>query len=188
MIGTIFLFAAALTTSSTEEPGNPRVTVETSHGSFVLELFPDAAPATVDNFLQYVRDGFYDETVFHRVIPGFMVQGGGFTEELAKKSTRPPIENEADNGLANERGTVAMARTGDPHSATAQFFVNLVDNAYLNHRSKDPRGWGYTVFARVADGMDAVDAIANVPTATRQGMQNVPTEPVVIESAKIVEP
>ena len=188
MIASILFAAAALAEPSPAEDPKPRIAFETNLGRFVVELFPEAAPRTVENVLQYVEDGFYDGTVFHRVIPGFMIQGGGFTEDLAKKSTRSPVPNEADNGLANARGTVAMARTGDPHSATAQFFVNLVDNAYLDHRSKDDRGWGYTVFGRVVEGMEVVDGIAGVPTATRSGMQNVPKDAVVIESARVVEP
>jgi len=182
------LLAAAATVASSADDEAPRVEIATDRGTFVVELFVDRAPATVENFLRYVEDGFYDRTVFHRVIPGFMIQCGGFDQNLAKKPTRAPIENEADNGVANRRGTLAMARTGDPHSATAQFFVNLVDNAYLDHRGRDAQGWGYAVFGRVVAGMETVDAIAGVPTGTRAGMQNVPLEPVVIEKARRVEP
>ena len=187
MIASILLAAAATVASSADDEA-PRVEIATDRGTFVVALFADRAPATVENFLRYVEDGFYDGTVFHRVIPGFMIQGGGFDESLAKKPTRAPIENEADNGVANRRGTLAMARTGDPHSATAQFFVNLVDNAYLDHRGRDAQGWGYAVFGRVVAGMETVDAIAAVPTGTRAGMQNVPLDPVVIEKARRVEP
>ncbi len=167
-------------------PG-PRVQVETSKGSFVIELAADKAPVTVANFLQYVRSGFFDGTVFHRVIPGFMVQGGGFTADLERKAARPPIANEAANGLSNLRGTVAMARTGEVDSATSQFFVNLVDNTYLDHRDGTPRGFGYCVFGRVVEGMDVVDAIAAVPTGTVHGLANVPLEPVVIKRITVLE-
>lgn len=142
----------------------PGVLIQTSKGDIQVELDPERAPKTVENFLAYVDAGFYDGTIFHRVIPDFMIQGGGFTPDYAKKPTRDPIANEADNGLANERGTIAMARTGDPHSATAQFFINHKDNAFLDHSAKDARGWGYAVFGKVTAGMDVVDAIATAPT------------------------
>ena len=160
---------------------NPKVLIETSKGPITLELYPDKAPATVENFLAYVDSGFYEGTVFHRVIDGFMIQGGGYTESMERKETRGPIQNEADNGLKNERGTVAMARTGDPHSATAQFFINHKDNVFLDHTRKDARGWGYTVFGRVTQGMDTVDAIASEATGMRAGMKDVPSTPIVIE-------
>ena len=172
----------------------PVVDVTTNLGSFAIELDADAAPVTVESFLRYVEDGFYDGTVFHRVIPGFMVQGGGFTADLARKATRDPIVNEADNGLSNTRGTVAMARTRAPHSATCQFFVNLVDNSRLDFQAPQPGGFGYCVFGRIVEGMDVVDAIAAVPTDDAMGtrpdgspspMQNVPTKPVVIESIRV---
>jgi peptidyl-prolyl cis-trans isomerase B (cyclophilin B) len=134
-----------------------------------------------------VRSGHYDGTVFHRVIPNFMVQGGGFTAEMSQKPTREPIENEADNGLKNEKGTLAMARTMQPHSASAQFFINTTDNKFLDHTGKNPQGWGYAVFGKVVDGMDVVAAIEKVPTGSRGGHQDVPVEPVVIRSAKVVE-
>jgi peptidyl-prolyl cis-trans isomerase B (cyclophilin B) len=153
----------------------------------VLELDAAHAPKSVENFLAYVRAGHYDGTVFHRVIAGFMIQGGGFDEKMAQRGTRPSIENEADNGLKNKRGTVAMARTNDPHSASAQFFVNTVDNGFLDHQSKDARGWGYAVFGRVVEGMDVVDAIAQVKTGNRGPFQDVPLEPVVIRKASVVE-
>lgn len=141
-----------------------QVRMETSLGAIVIELNPEKAPTTVENFLGYVDQGFYDGTIFHRVIRGFMVQGGGFTTEYEKKSTAAPIQNEADNGLKNTRGTIAMARTSAPHSATAQFFVNHADNAFLNHTSPSGRGWGYAVFGKVVEGMDVVDRIAETPT------------------------
>ena len=171
----------------------PRVTLNTSQGEIVIELNQEQAPATAANFLEYVDAGFYDGTVFHRVIRGFMIQGGGFTLDgeqngLQQKKTRAPIRNEADNGLENRRGTIAMARTGNPHSATAQFFINLVDNRSLNHSGKTPRGWGYTVFGELVAGLDTVDRIAGVATGSPrlhgQPARNVPKEPVVIESAR----
>ena len=156
------------------------IRMETSHGTITLELDAENAPKTVANFLDYVRDEFYDNTIFHRVIPNFMIQGGGFYSGLVQKQTRAAVENEADNGLANQRGTIAMARTMDPHSATAQFFINLRDNDFLNHSGKNPQGWGYCVFGRVVDGMDVVDRIAGVSTG-RHGMHDdVPREDVTI--------
>lgn len=160
------------------------VKLETSMGNIVIELNEQAAPVTVKNFLGYVEAGFYDDTIFHRVIPGFMVQGGGFTEQMAKKETRDPIINEARNGPSNIRGSVAMARTNDPDSATAQFFVNHSDNDFLNY--VDNKSAGYAVFGKVTEGMDVVDTIASVETTTRNGMENVPVEPVIIISAKVV--
>ena len=183
----ILLFVMVAAGARAESNGLTHVALETSKGTILLELDSERAPGTVENFLAYVDSGFYDGTVFHRVIPDFMNQGGGFTPDLALKPTREPIRNEADNGLTNEIGTIAMARKPDPHSATAQFFINTKDNAYLNHVSKDPRGYGYTVFGRVIDGMDAVNAISAVSTATRNGMGNVPVEPVMINSARRVE-
>ena len=162
---------------------NPSVALDTNHGRIVLELYADKAPKTVENFLAYVSAGFFDGTLFHRVIPGFMIQGGGFDAQQRQKPTNSPIQNEADNGVANARGTVAMARTGDPHSATAQFFINLKDNGFLNHSGKNPQGWGYTVFGKVTEGMDAVDRIAKVRTAPGKISEAVPAEAVVIEKA-----
>lgn len=162
-----------------------RVLMKTSLGDITLELYGDKAPQTVENFLVYVDDGFYDGTIFHRVIGGFMIQGGGLGPDMQKKSTREPVENEANNGLKNVRGSIAMARTGDPHSATAQFFINHSDNESLDYPSRD--GWGYTVFGRVVDGMDVVDAIAEVPTSSRGGRRDVPDETVLIQSAKRVD-
>ncbi len=166
---------------------NPQVEVETSKGTIVIEVYPEKAPKTVDNFLRYVRWGQYDDTIFHRVIPDFMIQGGGFTPKMKKKLTEMPVENEADNGLKNDRGTIAMARTPDPHSATAQFFINTNNNGSLNHRSKTPQGWGYTVFGKVIKGMDVVDAISKVKTGSKAGMKNVPIEDVVIIEAVMKE-
>ena len=160
------------------------VKLETSMGDIVIELDAQAAPVTVKNFLGYVEEGFYDGKIFHRVIPGFMIQGGGFTEELRRKETRDPIVNEAGNGLKNERGTIAMARTSDPDSATAQFFINHTDNDFLDYVGD--RNPGYAVFGRTIEGMDVVDAIASVKTSTQKGMDDVPVEPVTIISAEVV--
>ncbi len=162
----------------------PRVALETNHGTIVLELDQEKAPITVANFLQYAERGWYDGTIFHRVMDSFMIQGGGFTPDMQQKITRPPIRNEADNGLLNDRGTAAMARTEDPDSATAQFFINLEDNAFLN-REEAHDGVGYAVFGRVVEGMEVVDAIAKVKTASRSGHQNVPVETVTLISAKV---
>jgi peptidyl-prolyl cis-trans isomerase B (cyclophilin B) len=163
---------------------NPRVLLDTSKGEIILELFPAKAPDTVNNFLNYVDAKFYDGTIFHRVIPNFMIQGGGFADDMEQKSTQTPIKNEADKGLDNDRGTIAMARTNEPHSATAQFFINTVNNDFLNHKSKTAQGWGYAAFGKVIEGMDTVDAISAVKTATRGSYSDVPVEPVVIISAR----
>ena len=168
------------------EPAHPQVLLETSKGNITLELYPDKAPKTVENFLQYVKSGFYDGTIFHRVIPGFMVQGGGFTPDMTQKPTKPPVQNEADNRLANDRGTIAMARTNDPNSATAQFFINHKDNAFLNFTAKTAAGWGYCVFGKVTEGMDVVDAIAKVPTGRKAGMGDVPSQDILIKKATVV--
>jgi len=162
---------------------NPLVLLETSSGDILLELFPEQAPETVKNFLHYVDDGFYTQTIFHRVIPGFMIQGGGMTMKMEEKTTRPPIPNEAANGLANERGTVAMARTSDPHSATAQFFINAVDNDFLNHSAPTAQGFGYCVFGRVQEGMDVVDKILKVKTRTVGVHSDVPVDMILIAGA-----
>jgi peptidyl-prolyl cis-trans isomerase B (cyclophilin B) len=156
------------------------VTLETSHGNITIELNAEKAPETVKNFLNYVNDGYYDGTIFHRVIPNFMVQGGGFMPGMVEKRPEAPIKNEADNGLANDRGSIAMARTNDPHSATAQFFINHNDNGFLNHTAPSGSGWGYCVFGKVTDGMDVVDAIAAVSTGTTNGHGDVPVETVTI--------
>jgi peptidyl-prolyl cis-trans isomerase B (cyclophilin B) len=160
------------------------VILHTSHGAITLELDAKRAPKSVANFLAYVRAGHFDNTLFHRVIDGFMIQGGGFAPDFTQKPTRAPVENEATNGLKNARYTVAMARTSDPHSATAQFFINVADNAFLDHRSPDPKGWGYCVFGRVVAGTDVVDHIKGLPTANRGFHQDVPSENVVIERAE----
>jgi cyclophilin family peptidyl-prolyl cis-trans isomerase len=165
---------------------DPRVELKTNQGAIVLELYQSKAPKTVANFLQYVKDGHYNGTVFHRVIDGFMVQGGGFDKDMKQKPTRAPIENEAANGLKNEYGTIAMARTPDPHSASAQFFINVKNNEFLNFREASPQGYGYAVFGKVVSGMEIVDKIAKVPTGNAGPHQNVPRDPVVIESATIV--
>lgn len=159
------------------------VIFKTNFGDIKIELDFEKAPKTAANFKQYVQEGFYDGVIFHRVINGFMVQGGGFEPGMKEKATREPIENEADNGLKNEEGTLAMARTMDPHSASAQFFINVKDNDFLNHSSKSMQGWGYAVFAKVSDGMDVVEKIKAVPTTSKAGHQDVPAEDVVIEKA-----
>jgi peptidyl-prolyl cis-trans isomerase B (cyclophilin B) len=162
---------------------HPKVVLETSKGKIVLELSADKAPQTVKNFLAYLDAGFYNNTIFHRVIPNFMIQGGGFTADMQKKQTRDPIRNEAGNGLPNRRGTIAMARTPNAHSATAQFFINTKDNDFLNHTGKTPQGWGYAVFGRVLDGMSVVDNISKVKTVTRGGFRDMPATPIVITRA-----
>jgi peptidyl-prolyl cis-trans isomerase B (cyclophilin B) len=163
------------------------VKLHTSMGDITLELDAQKAPSTVENFLQYVRSGFYDNTVFHRVINGFMIQGGGMEPGMHQKDTQAPIRNEADNGLKNENYTVAMARTSNPHSATAQFFINVADNDFLNHTSQTPQGWGYCVFGRVVEGEDVVDRIKAVTTGNRGFHQDVPLEDVVIEKAEEIQ-
>lgn len=163
------------------------ITLHTNMGDIVLELDFDKAPKTAANFKQYAEDGFYDGTIFHRVIDNFMVQGGGMTAEMQEKKTRSSIENEADNGLKNKAGTVAMARTMEPHSATAQFFINVKDNDFLDHRSKDVQGWGYCVFGKVVDGMDTVNKIKSVDTGSAGFHQDVPKEPIVIEKVTVAE-
>jgi peptidyl-prolyl cis-trans isomerase A (cyclophilin A) len=163
---------------------DPQVDVRTSAGTIRIELYPEKAPKTVENFLQYLKDGHYNGTVFHRVIPGFMIQGGGMTRDLAQKPTRKPVPIESRNGLKNDIGWLAMARTSDPNSATSQFFINLAANGFLNYPGQD--GNGYTVFGKVVDGMDVVNKIAAVPTGNKAGHQNVPQQPVVIESMTVV--
>ncbi|SDH79451.1 peptidylprolyl isomerase [Pseudomonas panipatensis] len=162
------------------------IKLHTNHGVITLELFEDKAPETVANFKEYVKSGHYDNTVFHRVINNFMIQGGGFEPGMKQKSTRAPIKNEANNGVANKIGTVAMARTMEPHSASAQFFINVADNDFLNHSAPTVQGWGYCVFGQVVDGMDVVNKIKAVPTTMRAGHQDVPSEDVIIEKAEIV--
>lgn len=160
-----------------------KVLLETSKGNITIELNEEKAPATVANFLKYVNEGFYNGTIFHRVIPNFMVQGGGFTPGMVQKDVSAPIKNEADNGLSNVRGSIAMARTSDPHSATAQFFINHKDNGFLDHTAPTGQGWGYCVFGMVTDGMDVVDAITSVSTGNQGGHGDVPTETITIEKA-----
>ncbi len=173
--------------SAIAEDPNPKVILNTSKGQIVLVLYADKAPETVKNFLAYVDAKYYDGTIFHRVIPNFMIQGGGFTADMKRKTTRPPIQNEADKGIKNDRGTIAMARTGDPHSATAQFFINSKDNGFLNHKSKSMQGWGYAAFGRVVEGMKTVDAISAVKTTRRGPYSDVPAEAIVIKSAARVK-
>lgn len=163
------------------------IVLKTNYGPITIELDFDKAPKSAANFMQYARDGFYDGTIFHRVINDFMVQGGGFETGMKQKSNGEPIENEADNGLLNETGTLAMARTSDPHSATSQFFINVSDNQFLNHRDKSNQGWGYAVFARVIDGMDVVNKIKTCETGSKSGHQDVPVTEVVIESTQITD-
>ena len=184
LISMVVVLAVSFSAAAAE---NPKVALETSKGKIVLELYADKAPQTVKNFLTYVDAGYYNGTIFHRVIAGFMIQGGGFTADMKKKSGRKPIRNEADNRVRNERGTIAMARTQAPHSASAQFFINTVDNDFLNHKSKTRPGWGYAVFGRVAEGMTVVDAIAAVKTGTRSGFRDVPIEALVITKASRVK-
>ena len=167
--------------------GNPKVEMETSKGKIVIELAAGKAPETVKNFLNYVDAKYYDGTIFHRVIPNFMIQGGGFTSGMKRKSANAPIKNEADNGLKNDRGTIAMARTGDPHSATAQFFINSINNDFLNHKGKSPQGWGYAVFGKVTAGMEVVDAISAVKTVTRGRFRDVPAETIEIRSVRVLK-
>jgi peptidyl-prolyl cis-trans isomerase B (cyclophilin B) len=162
------------------------IRLHTNHGVIALELDAAKAPKTVENFLAYVKSGHFDNTLFHRVINGFMIQGGGFSPDMKQKSTRAPVENEARNGLKNDKYTIAMARTNDPHSATAQFFINVADNDFLNHSAPTPQGWGYCVFGKVVEGFDVIDAIKAVKT-TRAGMhQDVPAESIVIERAEVI--
>jgi cyclophilin family peptidyl-prolyl cis-trans isomerase len=185
----LLLTSAILGLTSSLGLAGPQVRLDTSLGAITLELAEDQAPKTVENFLDYAREGFYNGTIFHRVIDGFMIQGGGFTADFQQKTTRAPIQNEADNGLKNQRGTIAMARTGDPHSATAQFFINVQDNPALDYRAATTQGWGYTVFGKVIEGMDVVDQIRRVPTGTGGPggrFSDVPVTPVVIESVTLL--
>jgi peptidyl-prolyl cis-trans isomerase B (cyclophilin B) len=183
------LFAAfALVLSFTAAAANPQVEVRTNMGSFVLELYPENAPGTVQNFLQYVKDGHYNGTIFHRVIPGFMIQGGGFTRQFEEKPTRAAIKNEAGNGLRNGVGMVSMARTADPHSATAQFFINVAENPTLDFKAPTTEGYGYTPFGKVVKGMDVVERITKVPTGPgKPPHADVPVKPVIIERIRVIE-
>ncbi|MEO7795380.1 MAG: peptidylprolyl isomerase [Thermoanaerobaculia bacterium] len=195
----ILLFAAALFGSDSPAPApaqaatpapakaaNPRVALETSLGRMVIELDPAMAPKTVENFLGYVKSGFYDGTIFHRVIPGFMIQGGGFTPDMKQKATQAPIPNEADNGLKNRRGTLSMARTSDPGSATSQFFINVNDNKSLDHTAKTAGGWGYAVFAKVVEGIEVADKIVSVKRGNRGQFGDVPETTVEIQKATLL--
>nr|WP_269900301.1 peptidylprolyl isomerase [Paenalcaligenes faecalis] len=191
MIAALSLSTAQATTLSTTQgtdmSTNPHVLLKTNKGDITIELDAEKAPKTVENFLNYVNSGFYNGTIFHRVINNFMVQGGGFEVGMAQKDTNAPVENEANNGLKNDRYTLAMARTNDPHSATAQFFINVADNDFLNHTNPTPNGWGYAVFGKVIAGNEVVDAIKGVKTGSKGFHQDVPVDDVIIESATLVE-
>ena len=183
----LFVFTLIFLTTTNLQAETMSVKMETNKGTIVLELNAGKAPKTVENFLNYVKDGFYDGTIFHRVIGNFMIQGGGFTPDMQQKETQAAIPNEANNGLSNDNGTIAMARTGDPHSATAQFFINVKDNHFLNFTGENPQGWGYAVFGKVTEGMDVVTAIKEVETSNKGHFQDVPVNDVVIEKVTIVE-
>lgn len=183
----VFAICIALSTSMAAWAANPAVEMKTSAGVVMLELYPEKAPKTVANFLQYVQDGFYKGTTFHRVIDEFMIQGGGFDAEMREKPTHAPIQNEADNGLKNAAGTIAMARTPNPHSASAQFFINLKNNVFLDFRSPDPQGYGYCVFGKVTKGFETVQAIAKAPKKSAGMHADVPQQPIVIESMRVVD-
>lgn len=187
---TLFLVSitAVLYADDPNTPYHPQVSIMTSKGEIVVELRPEKAPKTVENFLEYVNSGFYENTIFHRVIKGFMIQGGGLTADLNKKKTRDPIRNEADNCLSNRKYTIAMARTNDPHSATSQFFINTANNTPLDFKNQSQAGWGYCVFGRVIKGMEVVDAIENVKTSSNGMMNDVPVETIVITGAKVLNP
>lgn len=187
LFGALGLALAVLTPVNGLAQDNPVVVIETSMGNITVELNQEKAPISVENFLGYVNDGFYDGTIFHRVIASFMIQGGGFTKDMEKKPTREPIQNEANNGLKNDRGTLAMARTPEINSATAQFFINVKDNDFLNYKGDSPQEYGYAVFGRVTDGMDVVDDIRDVDTGTRGPFQDVPQTPITINSIRVVE-
>ncbi len=185
IISMVIVLGVVLTVGAADQPvGNPKVVLETSRGKIVIELYLQKAPETVVNFLDYVDAKFYDGTIFHRVIPNFMIQGGGFTSDMKRKPGKGPIKNEADRGLKNDRGTIAMARTGDPHSATAQFFINSANNDFLDHKNKTQQGWGYAAFGKVIEGMNVVDTISAVKTTKRGSYRDVPVEEVVIKSAR----
>jgi len=190
-IAAALLFCFAIFSSAQAEQkylnDYPQVELQTNQGNIVIELYPDKAPKSVENFLAYVDKGFYNGTIFHRVIPNFMIQGGGFTPELQKKKTLAPIMNEADNGLRNRIGTVAMARTNDPHSASSQFFINVAQNSFLDFREKTPRAWGYAVFGRVVKGMKVVNQIRQVKTGFRNGLGDVPMETIEIIKARQIK-
>ncbi len=187
IVGAIVLLGLGVFGAGPAEAGNPVVLMKTSLGEITIELDQAKAPESTKNFLSYAKDKAYDGTVFHRVIPNFMIQGGGFDKDMNQKATKPPIKNEAGNELRNLKGTIAMARTGDPNSATSQFFISTKDNAFLDHRDDSPQGYGYAVFGKVVKGMDVVDKIAAVPTTTKMPHQNVPVTSVVIESVTVIE-
>jgi peptidyl-prolyl cis-trans isomerase B (cyclophilin B) len=185
----VILIAGAFIMSNGQSAAvKPRVSIMTSKGEIVVELDSARAPNTVRNFLSYVNDGFYEGTIFHRVIKGFMIQGGGLTADMNKKATREPIKNEATNRLSNRRGTIAMARTGEPHSATAQFFINTVNNDGLDYKNQSMAGWGYCVFGKVIKGMDVVDAIESEPTSSNGMMRDVPVKPILITKTTVITP
>ena len=188
LIGAALSFGTASLAAEEKNMANPVVVMETSQGTIKIELWPDKAPKTVENFLSYVDEKFYDGTIFHRVIANFMIQGGGFTPDMVQKSTHAPVKNEARADVKNLRGTIAMARTGIVDSATAQFFINTVDNAFLDHAGETPRSFGYAVFGKVIDGMDVVDKIRHVAVTNRGPFENVPVEPVIIKSIRRAEP
>lgn len=180
VVATLFAFGLVM-----QADAAPTVEFETSHGNFVVEVYPDKAPKTVENFLTYVKDGFYEDTIFHRVIDRFMIQGGGFTRDMNEKPTRAPIVNESNNGLQNQVGTIAMARTPDPNSATSQFFINIADNQFLNYTSPSPDSIGYCVFGKVVSGMDVIYKIGGLPTTNRDGHADVPIRAIVIKRVKL---
>lgn len=181
------LFITFLVALGTNIHAAPSVVIETSQGNITIELYPEKAPKTVANFIKYVEDDFYSNTIFHRVINNFMIQGGGFEKDLTEKNTRAPIENESSNGLLNELGTIAMARTSDPNSATAQFFINLTNNQFLNYTSPDPEQIGYCVFGKVTAGLDIVKKIGLMPTGSMRGFSDVPVKPIIIRSVKVIK-
>jgi len=202
IVATLVVFAVFATQKKIQAPDTPvkkaanqqptgtktmNISIKTNHGTIVLELYPDKAPITVKNFVDYVESGFFNGTIFHRVIPGFMIQGGGFVPGMSQKETNANIKNEADNGLTNDIGTIAMARTPDPDSASSQFFLNVKDNAFLNYSAPTPQGWGYCVFGKVTEGMDVVQAIEKVATSSAGMHQDVPIEDVIIEEATVIE-
>lgn len=188
LLGIIVFALVSIADADEKKSTNPQVILETTQGEIIIELFPGKAPITVKNFLKYSKAGFYDGTIFHRVIPGFMIQGGGLLPNMKRKEAGVPIWNEADNGLKNAHGTIAMARTSRPHSATAQFFINTVDNSFLDHKDKTSQGWGYAVFGKVIDGIEVVDKISRVKRGNHGGFQDVPVEPVIILYVKELGP
>ncbi len=187
LLSLLFLFTATTAFATEKTMTHPKVKLTTSLGNITIQLNNEKAPISSANFLTYVKEGFYNGTIFHRVIKDFMAQGGGFDTSFTQKEVHAPIENEADNGLKNTRGTLAMARTNVPNSATAQFFINYKDNTFLNHTGKNASGWGYAVFGEVIEGMDIVDKMASVPTGSKNGYQDVPKTDIVIEKAEIIE-